>query len=89
MTKLTPLSWKALPPPEITGRSSPGTPPIQIGASALPVIPLAKAPPSYVPGRIRIAVPAVAAGALFVGALLLVGANRTARLARLREEVSF
>jgi NADH-quinone oxidoreductase subunit H len=36
-----------------------------------------------------IAVPAVAAGALFVGALLLVGANRTARLARAREEVSF
>jgi NADH-quinone oxidoreductase subunit H len=36
-----------------------------------------------------IAVPAVAAGALFVGALLLMGANRTARLARAREEVSF
>jgi NADH-quinone oxidoreductase subunit H len=36
-----------------------------------------------------IAVPAVAAGSLFVGALLLAGASRTARLARLREEVSF
>jgi NADH-quinone oxidoreductase subunit H len=36
-----------------------------------------------------IVVPAVAAGALFLGASLLLGANRTARLARANEEVHF
>jgi NADH-quinone oxidoreductase subunit H len=36
-----------------------------------------------------IVVPAIAAGALFVGASLLLGANRTARLARANEEVQF